>query len=144
MLTSKHGCIGEAARASARQHHATPLGLPPSAGVRRPGPLTKKPFYLTDTVPPGPKQAQEAKKLRTRFLNQVDEGRNAKTRATVTQLIEKYFEVVDVEVEILDSFYAELRGCRQHCDYTKFTQHRATRSHQCDELEGNQCPRNNP
>ena len=139
-------------------------------------PVTKKNFYLQETVPPGPRQAQEAEKLKTRFLNQVDEGRNPKTRANVDQLIEKYFEVVDVDVqtlrgyrskyknhirpllgttplsklgqigtgvEILDSFYAELRRCRIHCDGKDFIQHRTTRPHQCDEHEGNRCPRNN-
>jgi hypothetical protein len=45
------------------------------------GPVTKKPFYLTSTVPLGPRQAQEAEKLKTPFLNQVDEGRDAKNAA---------------------------------------------------------------
>lgn len=67
-------------------------------------PVTKKPFYLQETVPPGPRQAQEAEKLKTRFLNQVDEGRNPKTRANVGQLIVKYFEVVDVDVLTLRGY----------------------------------------
>jgi integrase len=140
-------------------------------------PVTKKPFYLQETVPSGPRQAQEAEKLKTRFLNQVDEGRNPKTRANVGQLIVKYFEVVDVDVltlrgyrskyknhikplldttplsklgqigtgvEILDSFYAELRRCRIHCDGKAFIEHRSAVPHQCDEHEGNRCPRDNP
>ena len=46
-------------------------------------PISKKPLYLTETVPPGPRQAREAEQARTRLLNQVDEKRNPKTRATV-------------------------------------------------------------
>ncbi len=139
--------------------------------------MTKKPFYLTATVPPGPRQAPEAEKLKTRFLNQVDEGRNPKTRTKVGQLIVKYFEVVDVDVltlrgyrskyknhikplldatplsklgqigtgvKILDSFYADLRRCRLHCDGKTFIEHRTAVPHQRDEHEGNRCPRNNP
>jgi hypothetical protein len=100
-------------------------------------PVSKKDLYLTEVVPPGPRQSREAEQARTRLLNQVDEKRNPKTRATVDQLIAKYFEVLDVDtqtmrgyrskyknhikpligsqpltrldIEILDSFYAELR-----------------------------------
>src|SRR6266542_1233588 len=100
-------------------------------------PVSKKDLYLTQVVPPGPRQAREAEQARTRLLNQVDEKRNPKTRATVDQLIAKYFEVADIDtqtmrgykskyenhikpligsqqlarldIEILDSFYSQLR-----------------------------------
>ena len=36
-------------------------------------PVTKKRYYLDEVVPAGPKAAAEAEKLRTKFLNQVDE-----------------------------------------------------------------------
>jgi hypothetical protein len=93
-------------------------------------------------------------------MNQVDEKRNPKTRATVDQLIAKYFEVLDVDtqtmrgyrskyknhikpwigsqpltrldIEILDSFYAQLRTCRDHCRGRTYIQHRTDRPHQCD------------
>ena len=60
-------------------------------------PVSKKDLYLTEVVPPGPRQAREAEQARTRLLNQVDEKRNPKTRATVDQLIAKYFPVLDVD-----------------------------------------------
>jgi integrase len=135
-------------------------------------PVTKKDLYLTEVVPVGPRQDAEAEKARTRLLNQVDEKRNPKTRATVDQLMVKYFNVLDVDMltkrnyrskynnhikpllgttqltrldtEILDSFYADLRRCRDHCRGQKYIQHRTTHPHQCDEHEGNRCPRNNP
>lgn len=104
MSTSQYGCIGEAAGTATWQRHCAPVGGAASAGVRRPGPRYEEPFYLTATVPPGPRQAQEAEKIKTRFLNQVDEGRNPKTRANVGQLIVKYFEVVDVDVLTLRGY----------------------------------------
>jgi integrase/DNA-binding transcriptional regulator YhcF (GntR family) len=105
-------------------------------------------------------------------LHQVDEKRNPKTRATVDQLIAKYFEVADIDtqtmrgykskyakhikpligsqqltrldIEILDSFYSQLRTCRAHCRGQKYIQHRTDKPHQCDEHIGDRCPRNNP
>lgn len=135
-------------------------------------PVSKKDLYLTEVVPPGPRQAREAEQARTRLLNQVDEKRNPKTRATIDQLIAKYFEVADVDaqtmrgyrskyenhikpligsqllarldIEILDSFYSELRTCRDHCRGRKYIQHRTDKPHQCDEHTGDRCQRNNP
>jgi integrase len=134
--------------------------------------VSKRRLDLTEVIPPGPKQGELAEKARTRLLNQVDEKRNPKTRATVDQLIAKYFEVVDVDtqtmrgyrskyenhikpligsqplarldIEILDSFYSELRKCRDHCRGRKYIQHRTDRPHKCDEHVGDRCPRNNP
>ena len=44
--------------------------------------LTDKPHYLTETIPPGPNAATLAEQTRTRFLNEVDERRNVRTKAT--------------------------------------------------------------
>jgi integrase len=41
-----------------------------------------------------------------------------------------------LDIEVLDSFYAQLRTCRDHCRGRKYVQHRTTRPHQCDEHEG--------
>jgi len=49
-------------------------------------PVSKRAIYLSETVPAGPKAAKEAEAARTRLLNQVDEKRNPRTRATVDQL----------------------------------------------------------
>ena len=130
-------------------------------------PVTKRQLYLTEVVRAGPKQAKEAEQVRTRLLNQLDEKRNPKMRATVDQLIERYFAVLDVDVqtmrgykskyenhikplvgsvplthldvEVLDSFYAQLRTCRKHCDGLPFVQHRTTRVHVCDEHRSAPC-----
>ncbi len=111
-----------------------------SAGV---DPISKRRLYLTELVPAGPKARQVAERIRTRLLSQVDERRSLRTRATVGQLLDKWLGVLDVDpstrrtyegyirkhirpllgslsltrvdVEILDSFYSELRRCRDHC-----------------------------
>jgi integrase len=111
-----------------------------SAGV---DPISKRRLYLTELVAAGPKARQTAERIRTRLLSQVDERRSPRTRATVGQLLDKWLKVLDVDpstrrtyegyirkhirpllgslslsrldVEILDSFYSELRRCRDHC-----------------------------
>jgi integrase len=130
-------------------------------------PISKRPLYLTETVPPGSRQAREAEQVRTRLLNQVDEKRNPKIRATVAQLMEKYLPLADVEpltrrsyeskyevhirpilgsiplakldTETLDSFYAELRRCRKHCRGKAELDHRTEADHVCDEHFGARC-----
>lgn len=125
-------------------------------------PVTGKRLYLDEMVPAGPRAEAEAEKLRIRLLNQVDERRNPKTRATVAQLLDRYIKVVDVDEstlttyrgyvsnhvkpvighlpvgrvdgEVLDSLYAELRRCRQRCDGRRGrVDHRTPRAHECDE-----------
>ncbi|MFG1812401.1 hypothetical protein ACGFIF_01430 [Kribbella sp. NPDC049174] len=53
-------------------------------------------------------------------------------------------QLAKLDVAVLDSFYTELRRCRHHCRRKTFVQHRTARPHQCDEHEGDRCPRNNP
>ncbi|GLZ76705.1 hypothetical protein Afil01_15120 [Actinorhabdospora filicis] len=121
-------------------------------------------MYLDEVVPPGPKAAREAEKVRTRLLNQVDERRHPRTRATITLMLERYFEdfrgkvltlknyrakerrhirplighvsVGDMDAHAWDSFHRELRRCRVHCDGKKRIDHRTIRPHTCD----HRCP----
>jgi integrase/DNA-binding transcriptional regulator YhcF (GntR family) len=127
-------------------------------------PLSGRRHYLTETIPAGPSAADDAEKARTRLLNQVDEQRNPRTKATVDQLMDRYLELVDVDVntrkgyerwtrnhirpllgkspvgklngETLDSFYSTLRTCRVHCGGRKFIEHRTGGKHECDERCG--------
>jgi hypothetical protein len=46
-------------------------------------PLTGQPHYLKETVPAGPDAVSIAEQVRTRLLNQVDEGRNPSTAAAI-------------------------------------------------------------
>ena len=100
--------------------------------------------------------------MRTRLLNQLDERRNPRTRATVTQLMDRYLEILDIaetsrsaylgyienhikpvlghlpvarlDAEVLDSFYAQLRHCRTRCGgQRRLIDHRRSDEHECDE-----------
>ncbi|MFB9688430.1 tyrosine-type recombinase/integrase [Amycolatopsis plumensis] len=125
-------------------------------------PVTKKEHHLTEVVsalPDGRSDWDQAEKVRTKLLNQLDERRAPKTRATLNQLLDKHFELLKVEPKtmegyesvtrnhirpllgdqplskidgnILDSFYAVLRTCRAHCGGRKFVEHRKQGEHQC-------------
>lgn len=124
-------------------------------------PISHQRHYLTETVPAGPHAAREAEKVRTRLLAQLDERRNARTKATVNQLMDRYLEVVDisrstrpeyerrirnhirpllghlsvgrVDGEVLESFYSQLRTCRAHCQGRQFVEHRTPGDHECDD-----------
>jgi integrase len=125
-------------------------------------PLTGKRIDLSETVPAGTNAAKEAEKVRVRLLNQVDEQRNPRTSATMSQLMDRYMEVIDVDRttrkgyesrinshirpllghlpvarvngEMLDSFFTVLRTCRTHCGGTRRTiDHRTDREHACDQ-----------
>ena len=123
-------------------------------------PLTKQRRYLVETIPAGRKAQADAERALIRLLNQVDEKRHPRTSATVNQLLDRYLELLDVapytkagyegyirkhvrpilgsvkvgrvDAEILESLYAELRRCRDHCDGRPQVQHRTTRDHECD------------
>jgi len=139
-------------------------------------PLSGKRHYLTEVIPLDADASREsaklardqAKKALTRLLNQVDERRNPRTRATVDQLLDRYLELLDVEPttlrtyqwlidkhirpvigalmmsrldgEIIDSFYTRLRTCRDHCKGRKYVEHRTASVHECDDRCGpHQC-----
>jgi integrase len=177
MSRAMNACYGlaMAGRSQPRQRQRGSIRSLPSGSLQvrvfaGTDPVSKKDLYLTEVVRPGPRQAREAEQARTRLLNEVDEKRNPKTRATIDQLMARYFEVADVDiqtmrgykskyenhikpligsqplarldVEILDSFYAQLRTCRDHCRGRMYIQHRTDKPHQCDEHVGDRCPRN--
>ncbi|CAM4098236.1 tyrosine-type recombinase/integrase [Kibdelosporangium persicum] len=124
-------------------------------------PLTGRRHYVSETVPPGPHAEKEAEKVRTKLLNRVDEQRTPRTKATVNQLMDRYLELLDVDVttrksyegyirnhirpvlgklqvgklngEAFDSFYAVLRKCRARCGGRKFIEHRTKNPHECND-----------
>ncbi|NMH97962.1 site-specific integrase [Pseudonocardia acidicola] len=124
-------------------------------------PVTKRRHYLREIVPAGPKVAAEAEKVMRRLASQVDERRHPRTNATVDQLLDKHFDLMTVErstlatyqgyadkhvrpligtvqvgaldADVFDSFYAELRRCREHCDRRKYIKHRTAAEHVCDD-----------
>ncbi|RTL61780.1 MAG: integrase [Pseudonocardiaceae bacterium] len=122
-------------------------------------PVTKRRHDLVRVVPPGPGAWREAERVRDRFVHDVAERRNPRTSATVDQLLARYLDQFDgapktlsnyrgyvrnhvseflgdvkvgeIDADILDSFYAELRRCRSHCKQRR-TNHWTTREHKCD------------
>jgi integrase len=123
-------------------------------------PLTKRRHYLREIIPASPTAAAEAEKALRKLRVQVDEQRNPSTIATVAQLLEEHFALLDVEpstlatyltlarkhilplignqkvgalrAAVFDSFYRELRRCRAHCDRRPFVEHRTAQAHACD------------
>jgi integrase len=123
--------------------------------------VTGKRHNLTAVIPPGPNADDEAERRRLDFLAQVDERRNPRTKATIDQLLTRYIDqfdgapgtkslyerhlrnhvrpmighvkVADLDPDILDSFYAELRRCRKHCTSRRTIDHRVAAEHECDD-----------
>jgi integrase len=126
--------------------------------------MSKKRHYVTEVIPAGPKAQRAAEDARNRLVNQVRERRNPRTSAPVDQLLARYLDQFDgsprtlelyrgyvrkhispflghlkvgeLDADVLDSFYAELRRCRHHCNGRSFIQHRTTVEHECDERCG--------
>jgi integrase len=127
-------------------------------------PVTKRRHYLTEIIEPGPRAQRAAEDALSRLVSDVRERRNPRTTATIDQLLTRYLDqfdgsprtrelyrryvrkhiapflgqvkVGDLDADILDSFYAELRRCRRHCDGRRFVQHRTTVAHDCDDRCG--------
>jgi hypothetical protein len=106
-------------------------------------PVSHRRLYLDETIAPGPRAAKEAEKTRTRFLAEVDQRRNPRTRATVGQMLDRHLSMLDVEpttrisyegyvrnhirpvlgdlplgrleTDRVESFYAQLRTCSVRC-----------------------------
>lgn len=124
-------------------------------------PITGRQHDLIEVVPSGPKVWDRADEVRQRFLAEIKERRNPRTTATVNQLLDRYLDehqggrstvtgyreyvdkhvrpfigkrkVADVDADTLDSLYAEMRRCRQHCTDRRQVDHRTARPHECDD-----------
>ena len=123
-------------------------------------PLTGRRHYLRETIQAGASAQAAADKAMRRLATEVDERRNPRTSATVNQLLDRHFELAELEENTLanyrnlaakhirpligtmkvgaldgylfDSFYATLRRCRDHCDGRQRLDHRTDGPHQCD------------
>ncbi|MBV9163837.1 MAG: tyrosine-type recombinase/integrase [Pseudonocardiales bacterium] len=131
-------------------------------------PVTKRRHDLIEIIPAGPDAERRAEDARIRLLAEVQERRNPRTSATVNQLLDRYLALHDggkttlhtyrtyaekhvrpfignvkvgaLEADVVDSLYAELRRCRQHCNGRPFVEHRITGEHDCDQRCGpHQC-----
>lgn len=125
-------------------------------------PVSGRRHYLRETIPAGPGAKKAAERVLRRLNHEIDEQRSPRTSATLDQLLDRYLETLDVGAtthraytrylelhvrpflgrtkagavgaEALDSLYAELRRCRDHCSGSgERVDHRTPREHQCDE-----------
>ncbi|RTL61627.1 MAG: GntR family transcriptional regulator [Pseudonocardiaceae bacterium] len=124
-------------------------------------PITKRRHDLVEVIPAGPKAWDRAEEVRLRFVAEVKQRRNPRTTATVDQLLDRYLDqhqggrrtvtgyreyvdkhvrpfigkrkVGDVDADVLDSLYAEMRRCRDHCKSRRTIDHRTPRVHECDD-----------
>lgn len=125
-------------------------------------PISGRRHYLRETIPAGPGAKKAAERVLRRLNHEIDEQRSPRTSATLDQLLNRYLETLDVGAtthraytrylelhvrpflgktkagavgaEALDSLYAELRRCRDHCRGSgKRVDHRTPREHECDE-----------
>jgi integrase len=123
-------------------------------------PVSKHRHYLTKIIAAGAGADRQARRARDQLISQVEERRNPRTKATVDQLLECYLDQLDgsiitltlyrgyvrnhispflgkiktgaLDADILDSFYADLRRCRDRCSGRSFVQHRTAVEHRCD------------
>lgn len=123
-------------------------------------PVTKRRHDLIEVVPPGPQADKIARATRDRLVNEVAERRNPRTNTTVDHLLARYLDQFDgapntltlyrgyvrnhlspflghrkvgqLDAEMLDAFYAELRRCRTHCNGRRSIEHRTSDAHECD------------
>ena len=114
---------------------------------------------MKQTIPAGPRARRVAQETLDELLRRVEEGRQPKTNASLQHLIQRHLEVCGVEprtltalcgyldrhitpligdrsigtinAEVLDSLYAQLRRCRDHCDGRSAVIHRTAGEHPC-------------
>ncbi len=143
------------------QHRDAGERRPAGARVRRHRPRDEEAAHPDRDGAAGPKAQREAEKVRSRLLHEIAEKRNPRTSATVDQLLTRYLDQFDgapntltnyrgymrnhvssligkvkvgaLDPEVLDSFYAELRRCRQHCSGEAGAQHWTRQAHECDQ-----------
>jgi integrase len=123
-------------------------------------PLTKKDLYLHEQAA----TAEEAEKIRTRLLHEVDEQRRPKSQVALSFLLDRWLGVAELDetsyerteglirtylkptfgdlkaskltAEMVELFYARLLRCREQCDGRRNgkTVPRAKRKHVCKPL----------
>ncbi|MGH3864697.1 MAG: tyrosine-type recombinase/integrase [Pseudonocardiaceae bacterium] len=131
-------------------------------------PVTGRRHDLIEIIPAGPGAERRAEEARVRLLAEIQERRNPRTSATVDQLLDKYLalhnggkttlntyrlyadkhvrpfvghvKVSALEADVVDSLYAELRRCREHCNGRPFVEHHTQGEHDCNQRCGpHQC-----
>ena len=120
--------------------------------------VTGKDHYLSEVIPAGPRSAELAEETRVRLVDLVASGKQPKTSATVSQLLQAHLDFVkpdprsrhsldsyigkhidpklgkrfagSISTYDIEWFYADLRRCRDHCE-GPFIKHRTAGEHRC-------------
>ena len=131
-------------------------------------PLSGQRMYLSESTT----DENEARRILSRLQAEVDEQRNAKTRAPLGVAMDEWLKVHDVEEntrqgyetyirryirpalgdvsvgkitpKVLEGFYAELRRCRVRCDGSPRVDHRTERPHECRVVRHRRAPGRRP
>jgi integrase len=139
-VTSDDGPVRRGPRGSISRLPSGSLRVRVYAGVN---PVTGREHYLRETVPAGPSACEEAEAAGRRLLDRVRERRKPRADVTVSELVDRHLALLHatettrrshqrmagkhihpllgrlslaaVTPELLDSFYAELLRCRDHC-----------------------------
>lgn len=122
--------------------------------------LTGGDLYLKRTIPPGPDAWDTAEEAREELVREVEQGRHPRTNATVSQLVDRHLQTAELSRRVkqtlegyarkhlhtqpiggrtiseadalgLETFYAELRRCRDHCDGRPTVRHYTADEHTC-------------
>jgi integrase len=131
-------------------------------------PVTRRPHYLTESAG----DEKQADRILRRLLTEVDEQRNAPTKATLGTAIDSWLRVHDAEASTLDGYaihtrlyvrpalgdvpvgkisaqmleelYAQLRRCRARCNGRPFIEHRVDGPHECRVVKHRRPPGRRP
>lgn len=124
-------------------------------------PDTKRPRYLSETVPSGPDAQREAEQARLRLISIVEQQRGLRLSATLDELVQRHIALMSgatttkinyksyhrkhigplighhpigtITAETIDELYSELAQCRDHCTVDPTTVS-ADASHECRPL----------
>ncbi|MFG1820700.1 hypothetical protein ACGFIF_43575 [Kribbella sp. NPDC049174] len=74
-------------------------------------PVTKRRHYLRETIPANtPKAAEEAERAIRRLQSQVDERRQPRTNASLSQLIDRHLELAELDETTLRTYRGYVRN----------------------------------
>jgi integrase len=98
------------------------LRVPVYAGIDS---LAGRRHYLKESIPACPSAHVEAQKAMRRLTNHVDERRNLRTNATVDQLLDRHFELAELEDNTLANYRSLWRKGHSRTSCKEVTRHKA-------------------
>ncbi|MEQ4204037.1 hypothetical protein [Actinopolymorpha sp. B9G3] len=159
--TARHGTDERSSATPARERRGAPQRRLPRARLRRCRPSDEAAVLPAPDHRRGSRRSEASREGAHQAAGTVRRTSNPRTRATVNQLLDRWLEMVELEpttragyvekiekrirptigkvevgkldAETIDSLYAQLRRCREHCHGRKYVEHRTSGRHQCAE-----------